>query len=297
MPNELTTIQEKPALQRKAIARNADVMSALKPVERALFLSSTDKPIEEYSSVELAKELRDALRWIAKDVGFRMSDNSDVQYLVVRCTEILKRYYQDLSLKDFRMAFEMCLTGELDAYLPRNREGQPDRSHYQNFNAEYICRILNAYRSRRADVFRKVNAAMQQDASGPEMSAETKRRLENKTKQRLLDAYAVYLETGKLETTTIREMLYHQILADAGLAEEIEITDDVRRSVLNAVLAEMAIKGASLGEIRRTRERGIKSSDIEHGAFVAARRNALLKTFAELKENKIDLKDYVRIED
>lgn len=297
MSNKLTTIEQTPALQRKAIARNAEVMSVLQPVERALFLASTDKSIDEIPSVELAKELRNALQWICKDVGFRSTSDADSQYLVVRTTEILKRYYRDLSLKDFRMAFEMCLTGELDMFLPRNRDGQPDRSHYQNFNAEYICRILNAYRSRRADVFRKVNAAMPQDASVPEMSAETKRRLENKTKQRLLDAYAVYLETGKLETTTIREMLYHQILADAGLAEEIEITDDVRRSVLNAVLAEMAIKGASIGEIRRTRERGIKSSDIEHGAFVAARRNALLKTFAELKENKIDLKDYVRIED
>lgn len=297
MQNKPTIIEQTPALQRKAIARNAEVMAALQPVERALFLATTDKSIDDYSSVELAKELRGALQWIAKDVGFRTSSESDSQYLVVRTTEILKRYYRELSLKDFRMAFEMCLTGELDMFLPRNREGQPERSHYQNFNAEYICRILNAYRARRADVFRKVNAAMPQEPSLPEITSGTKKRLENKSRRYLLDAYAAYCQTESLNVSSIKEMLFMQILSDVGLAEPIAVTDEDRKRALNQIVWQLTMKGASIGEIRRKKESGVNSSDISHSAFQMARHNALLKTFAEMKKNEINLNDYVRIED
>lgn len=296
MSNELTTIEQTPALRRKAIARNAEVMSVLQPVERALFLASTDKSIDEIPSVELAKELRNALQWISKDVGFRSTSDADSQYLVVRTTEILKRYYRDLSLKDFRMAFEMCLTGELDMYLPRNRDGQPDRSHYQNFNAEYICRILNAYRNRRGDVFRKVAAKMPAE-SGPEMTSEAKRRLAEKARNMLLASYGKFVETGNLEASPIQEIIFYSILSDSGLAEPIEVTDEERKAVFGKILMRMTMKGASAGEIHRFKEKGIGASDVEQGAFQSARRKALGKTFADLKKQEIKLEDYVRIED
>lgn len=296
MSNELTNIQQTPALQRKAIARNADVMGALLPVERSLFLASTDKSIDDYTSVQLAKELRDALQWIAKDVGFRPTNESDSQYLVVRCTEILKRYYRELSLKDFRMAFEMCLTGELDAYLPKNREGQPERSHYQNFNAEYICRILNAYRNRRGDVFRKVAAKMPAE-SGPEMTSEAKRRLEQKARQYLLDAFEHFKQTSEFKVSAIQEIIFYEILSESGLADEIIVTDAERKEVLNRALSSMMLKGASVGEMQRKKTAGINAPEIAHPAFSLARHKALLKIFEDLKNNEIKLEDYVRIED
>lgn len=296
MSNKLTTIEQTPALRRKAIARNAEVMSVLQPVERALFLASTDKSIDEIPSVELAKELRNALQWICKDVGFRSTSDADSQYLVVRTTEILKRYYRDLSLKDFRMAFEMCLTGELDMYLPRNRDGQPDRSHYQNFNAEYICRILNAYRNRRGDVFRKVAAKMPAE-SGPEMTSEAKRRLEQKARRYLLDAFEHFKQTSEFKVSAIQEIIFYEILSESGLADEIIVTDAERKEVLNRALSSMMLKGASVGEMQRKKAAGTNAPEIAHPAFSLARHKALLKIFEDLKNNEIKLEDYVRIED
>ena len=140
---------------RKNLAKNPEAMSGLVPVEKAVYLAATGRPIDDYNAVELAKELRESLHWICKDVGFRSSNEADAQYLVVRTSEILKRYYADLSLRDFRMAFEMCLTGELDEYLPRNKDGQPERNHYQNFNADYFAKILNAYKRKQSEVVEK----------------------------------------------------------------------------------------------------------------------------------------------
>ena len=145
---------------RREMAKIPAVMDALGPVERSVFLASTDKTIAEYDANELSIELAKALKWIAKDVGYRATDESERGYLVVRVAEILKRYYDGLTMRDFKMAFEMSITGELDDYLPKNRDGQADRGHYQQFNAEYVCKILNAYKYRRAAVLKKANDAM-----------------------------------------------------------------------------------------------------------------------------------------
>lgn len=296
MSNELTNIQQTPALRRKAIARNADVMGALLPVERSLFIASTDKSIDDYTSVQLAKELRDALQWIAKDVGFRPTNESDAQYLVVRCTEILKRYYRELSLKDFRMAFEMCLTGELDAYLPKNREGQPERSHYQNFNAEYICRILNAYRARRVDVFRKVGSAITPTGI-PEIGDDAKRMIENNARRRLLEAFESYKASGKLDLLMVTEIVFYRILSEVGLADEIVVTENDRKEAFAQIMASLSMKGASYNEIRRKEDAGYNAPELAQPALVRARHKALLKIFEDLKKNEIKLEDYVRIED
>lgn len=282
---------------RKNLAKNPEAMSGLVPVEKAVYLAATGRPIDAYNSVELAKELRESLHWICKDVGFRSSNEADAQYLVVRTSEILKRYYADLSLRDFRMAFEMCLTGELDEYLPRNKDGQPERNHYQNFNAEYICRILNAYRARRRQIIGKVKKAADPEKPSQDFTQEQKKRLAEKARNMLLASYGKFVETGNLEASPIQEIIFYSILSDSGLAEPIEVTDEERKAVFGKILMQMTMKGASAGEIHRFKERGIGASDVEQGAFQSARRKALEKTFADLKKQEIKLEDYVRIED
>lgn len=281
---------------RKNLAKNPEAMSGLVPVEKAVYLAATGRPIDDYNAVELAKELRESLHWICKDVGFRSSNEADAQYLVVRTSEILKRYYADLSLRDFRMAFEMCLTGELDEYLPRNKDGQPERNHYQNFNAEYICRILNAYRARRRKIIGKVNKAVEPETPS-DFTQEQKKRLAEKARNMLLASYARFLETDILDASPIQEIIFYSVLSEAGLAEPIDVTDEDRKAVFGRILMQMTMKGASAGEIHRFKERGIQSSDVEQGAFQSARRKALGKTFADLKKQEIKLEDYVRIED
>ena len=276
---------------------NPAVLSSLMPVEKAVFQAATGRPVAEYTSVELAKELRDALFWICKDVGLKASNESEMQYLVVRTSEILKRYYPEMTLRDFRMAFEMSLTGELDEYLPRNKDGQPDRSHYQNFSAEYICRILNAYRSRRRAVIAKVQKVADPEPKIPEFTKEQKRHLAEKARKMLFDSYAEYLETDVLKASPIQEIIFYSILSDSGLAEPIDVTDSERKSVIGRMLLEMTLKGASSGDVRRFKEQGNDAPGVETKAFQTARRKALEKTFADLKKQEIKLQDYVRIED
>lgn len=287
-------VQKTAVMMRREMVKIPAVMGALGPVEKAVFLASTAKIIAEYDAPELAAELATALKWICKDVGYRSPDESDRQYLVIRTAEILKRYYAGLSLKDFRMAFEMSLTGELDDFLPRGRDGQPDRNHYQQFNAEYVCKILNAYKGRRAWILRKAHEAVPKE--DPKQNPERERYYRNEIRRDCINAFELFKENGRLpEMSPIAEMLYYEQLAAAGLADKIEITLADQKEIWQRTINDYARRGY-LGDVRRLKESGPTDPELENGSFVLARRKALAATFRRMVEQEINIADHIKFE-
>lgn len=288
---EALTVKKSPVQIRREMVKSPGVLGVLEPIERAVFLASTAKTVAEYSDRDLAGELSNALRWIAKDVGYKSDNESDRQYLVIRVSEILKRYYGQLSLKDFRMAFEMCVTGELDDFLPKGRDGQPDRGHYQQFNAEYVCKVLNAYKSRRGWVLKKAYEAV------PKKQAETKSKDMTETRRALVKAYDDYRTTGEFpKLSPIAEMLYYDILVEVGLAPALEVTDGDCENVLKRAVAWHLANG-NFGAAKRMREAGTGNEDVRFDAYVTKRRKALRDVFGKMMTNNIDLRRYVKLED
>lgn len=280
---------------RREMAKIPAVMDSLGPVERSVFLASTDKTIAEYDANELSIELAKALKWIAKDVGYRATDESERGYLVVRVAEILKRYYDGLTMRDFKMAFEMSITGELDDYLPKGRDGQADRGHYQQFNAEYVCKILNAYKYRRAAVLKKANDAMPPEPEKP-ISPEQAKELRNRTKQDCINAFEQFKANGYMpDISPIGEMLYYELLADAGLAPEIVVTVDEQKAILTRTINEFARRGM-VGDMRRLQQAGTDAPELQFGAFKMARHKALKAAFERMAADGIVLTDYIKFE-
>lgn len=280
---------------RREMAKIPAVMDALGPVERSVFLASTDKTIAEYDTNELSVELAKALKWIAKDVGYRVTDESERGYLVVRVAEILKRYYDGLTMRDFKMAFEMSITGELDDYLPKGRDGQADRGHYQQFNAEYVCKILNAYKYRRAAVLKKANDAMPPEPEKP-ITKEQEKELLNRTKRDCIQAFEQFKTNGYMPVMSpIGEMLYYELLADAGLAPEIVVTVDEQKQILQRTINQLARRGM-VGDMRRLEQAGPDAPELQHGAFSIARKKALKAAFTKMVADGINITDYIKFD-
>lgn len=297
METGITTYKPQTAVEkRRELAKIPAVMEALEPLEKSVFLASTAKTIAEYESVELGADLAKALKFIAKDVGYReTAESSFWQYLVARTCEILKRYYGALTMRDFRMAFEMSITGELDDYLPKGRDGQPDRGHYQQFNAEYICKILNAYKMRRAAVLRKANDAMPPE---PERKMQPKEMTDllNRTKQDCIEAFEQFKANGYMpEMSPIAEMLYYELLADAGLAPEIVVTIDEQKQILQRTINQLARRGM-VGDMRRLEQAGPDAPELQHGAFTIARQKALKAAFTKMVADGINITDYIKLD-
>lgn len=280
---------------RREMAKIPAVMDALGPVERSVFLASTDKTIAEYDANELSIELAKALKWIAKDVGYRVTDESEQGYLIVRVAEILKRYYDGLTMRDFKMAFEMSITGELDDYLPKGRDGQADRGHYQQFNAEYVCKILNAYKYRRAAVLKKANDAMPPEPERP-MDPKEIVQLGNRTKKECIQAFERFKANGYMpDISPIGEMLYYQLLVNAGLAPEIMVTVDEQKAILQRTINDYARRGY-VGDMNRLKQAGTDAPELQYGAFVLARKKALKEAFATMVDDGINITDYIKLD-
>lgn len=285
-------VKKSAVMIRRELIGNADVMGALTPVERAVFLASTAKTIAEITQEQLAVELRTALKWICKDVGYRIQDEADSQYLVIRTAEILKRYYSNLTLKDFRMAFEMSITGQLDEFLPRNRDGKADRGHYQQFNAEYVCKILDAYAMRRGSVLKKAFDAIEtpEITTGEDQKQEYRREAIN----HLYEAFDEFRETGRLNTSSVTDLVFWNILADNGLVVPVEITPEEQKKVWQRTINEYARRGMD-GDVNRLKSAGIDAPELEHGSFILARHKALQKIFAQLIERGSGIVEYVKL--
>ncbi len=265
--------------RRRELVKIPSVVGSLGPAERAVLVASTERPVVEYTGTELATELNTALKWIAKDIGCREGDETDKQYLVIRVAEILKRYYQTFTLKDFRLAFEMCITGELDEYLPKDRDGQADRNHYQQFNAEYICKVLRAYRLRRGAILRKANEAAPKKAPIRDTSKDADNA--NAVKKQCIDAFLFFKYRGHMpQMSVVNEIVCYDALVAAGLADELTMTGDDQKMVLR-------------GEFARLAKREVREPKYE--SFARKRRKALRDAFTWMAENEIQLTDYLKI--
>lgn len=296
--NKLTVapVKQTAVMIRRDMLNNPEIIGALCPVERAVFLASTAKTIAEYGATELTAELNNALRWISKDVGYRITNENEMQYLVIRTAEILKRYYPGFTLKDFRMAFEMSITGELDDYLPKMSNGQPDKGHYQQFNAEYVCKILNAYKVRRGGVLKKAFEAVETKELKPGPDPKRIEYYLNIARKNCIEAYEYYRHNGRLpEMTSIAEMYCYEMLSAAGLDDEIVVTADEQKVIWQRTVNEFARRGL-IGDVHRMETEGIAAKDIEHDSFVLARRKALAATFRRMAEKEINITDYIKFE-
>lgn len=296
MKNELTLTRPNRAVAlRRELLKDGAVLQGLEPTEVAVFYASTARTVAELSTQELMESLRDILPWLARDIGYRIAGENDMKYLTVRTCELLQRYYSGLSLKDFRLAFEMVLTGELDEYLPKGRDGQADRGHYQQFNAEYVCKILNAYKGRRAAVLRRaLEAAPERERE--EIDEESKKEYRNKSRKYCIDAFEYFKEHDNLpEMSPIVQMLNYETLADVGLVEKIEITPEIQKIVWRRTVGEY-MRRAMFADVSRMEKEGTDAKDIEYGSFALARYKALERAFAKMVDEGIEITDYIKFE-
>ena len=287
----IVAVKKSPVELRRELIGNATVMGALTPVERAVFLASTAKTIAELTPTELANELRTALKWICKDVGYRLQDDGDAQYLIIRTSEILKRYYSKLTLKDFRMAFEMSITGQLDEFLPRTRDGKADRGHYQQFNAEYVCKILDAYTARRGAVLKKAFEAIEQPE--PPMADGMKEEYRKAAIAELVGHFEAFKECGILNTSAMTDIVFYNILSEYGLAVPVTVTPDEQKAVWQRTINHYARRGM-VGDVNELKRNGIDDPRLEHGSFVLARHKALERIFSGLIEQGKNIKELLK---
>jgi len=208
---------------RQQMLCDEGVQKKLSPLEYGIAVASTNTPLRLTDGTEVTDKVLKLAQGICKDVGITTwEDTGRMQYDWTRFLQIVNKYYSDFSIVDIKTAFELAAVGELDEYLPRDRNGEPDAKHYQNFSMEYYTKILTAYRKKRAGVWGKVQAALPKFEY--KATKEQKDVMHKMIVQEIFEAYIAY-QHGNQPNFVLS--LYIKTLMDYGYIQELPVPKSI----------------------------------------------------------------------
>ena len=278
---------------RRKMVQIPEVAKALNPVEKYIFAASTKTQISEIDDETLVAKLANMIKYIAIDVGFIIPQiTEDWQYIQARTLDILKRYYSNFTLSDIKLAFELATTGELDEFLPKDKQGNPDKNHYQQFNADYFAKILGAYRKKQNEVIGKAYKALPE--SKREMTPEQKRYYHNRREARNRLVFLQYKYTGKISFEFGDEMFLYDWLLKFGFADEVEATEDDRKQAFAKYMHRAEIGMVNQYTAFNVRRKGIDSPEIDFMSYEVARKKEIIRAFDRMIAEEMQVDNYMK---
>lgn len=264
-----------------------EVIQALTPIERRMLEASIKTPVADFSDEELTHKIGLIAKYIARDAGIKSVDD----YEIARFMSVLKLYYSLFSLQEIRMAFEFAMTGELDEFLPRDKDGNPDKNHYQTFNIEYITKILNAYKKRRRETEHKGYKALPEPKK--ELTPEEKRFYHNQAVARCREVFLLYKYTGRFELGITGGMLIYDWLRKLGFANEVAGTEDDRKQAFARYMQRVARGFVNKYEAYHVRRKGADAPELDFTAYEIARDKEIKRTFDRMIAEEIQIDNYL----
>lgn len=264
-------------------AENSYILSKMTAAEKSILAASTGTPIADFDNAALVRELMQMLSLIAIDVGYKKpTEPTEWTYIVTRIAEILSKYHRTQTITDIKTAFEMLIVGELDPYLPKNSNGEPDRSHYQQFGIEYFTKILSAYKRRQGlavQKARELKPPTEQKAlptAGWDKKGITRRVFED------------FKKTKRLIFNLREDVIVYEYLLELGLIEKVEVTDEDKNIAYNRYLIQADLGYRNGYEARWVRRAGINAREIQPLAYTVAIHRAIKKYFQIIEQQQTD---------
>lgn len=277
---------------RRRMVQLPEVAKALNPVEKYVFAASTKTPIAEIDDAKLVENLSLLFKRIAMDVGYIIPQNeNDWNYIQSRLLDILKRYYSDMTLADIKMAFELATTGELDDYLPKDKHGNPDKNHYQQFNADYLSKILKAYKQKQTDVIDKAYKAVPEPKK--ELTPEEKRYYHNQVVARCREVFLQYKYTGRFVLGITDGILIYDWLRKLGFANEVAGTEDDRKQAFARYMQRVVRGFVNKYEAYHVQRKGTDAPELDFTAYEIARDKEIKRTFDRMIADELQIDNYL----
>lgn len=277
---------------RRKLVQLPELAKALNPVEKYVFAASTKTQISEMDDGVLVSKTAQMFRFIAMDVGYIIPQNkNDWAYIQTRLVDILKRYYSYFTLADIKLAFELAISGELDNYLPKDSQGNPDKKHYQQFNFAFFAKILNAYKAlRREVIYKAYNVLPSPDIGLHTKNHDAKRYRQNRNRHIFLE----YKYTGRLILSITDNMFVYEWLKKCGLADDIQVNEGERKEAFSRYMQRVANGLENKYTVYTVRRQGIKSPEIEFTAFEIARKREIKKAFDRMISEEMQVDNYLK---
>ena len=272
---------------RRKLKLLPEIVNLLSVAEKKIFEASTKTLICEMDDVTLIDYSKKLFRYIATEIGYTIPDAREWAFIQTRLLDVLKTYHSQMSLTDIRLAFELMSVGELDNYFSRDSNGNPDKKYYNRFTAEYLTRVINAYKARQSEIIAKVYKYMPKQ--GKTVSAQEKAYYNGYMNDRIKIIYLTYKYTGRLVTEYADETFLYNWLRNNGLAEMVTSTDEDRNKAYYRFLAKAAKNMVNKYEAAHVRKVGKEASSLDYLAFDEARKTEIKRAFDRMIKSEFQL--------
>lgn len=272
---------------RRQMVNVPEVARALTEVEKYVFKASTKKMIGEMEDSALIESTKQMFRFIAMDVGYKIPDAEDWQYINTRLFALLKKYYSTLTLADVKLAFELVATGDLDEHF----EKKEDKNHYQQFNADYFGKVLNAYKAKRTSVISKAYKAIpppEKKASQDQINHN-----HNKIVDRCKSLFLKYKYLGVWEMDGLEHMFVYDWLLKSGLADPVKGTIEDREHAYRLYMKRVSDGFYNKYNAVQVRKEGLESSALDFTTFEIARIKEIRRAFDEMIKEGVYVNQYL----
>lgn len=287
METTAVTKASEPQREVAVYAQNPEIINRLSRTDQMIIKSGASQTVGTMQDTELTTSLVKMLEFVTMDIGLKKpSDYTEWQFCIVRFAEYLKRYNQDLTLDDIKTAFELLTVGELDEYLPKNSNGEPDRAHYQAFNFEYFAKVFRAYNKKRSwaviksrDVARETKAALRalpkSDAPAIDAAAITRR------------VFDEYKETKRLTFGRLEDWRVYCFLVEKKQIVPTTPTDEDKERAFQQYMLEAEAGQRNRYEVRFVKFQGKDAAEVQPMARKIAQKRAVKEYFDKIiaKEN------------
>ena len=229
----------------------------------------------------IRQEIGKSITIIISDLGIKTIPDI---YAQKRIIYYILTYYQDFSIEEIKVAFEMAIVGKLDV----------ETEHFQSFDVKYISTILNSFRKfRNEKIFLKqAKENQKQSQKSEELSKNEQEELQAEYLKRLVESYEIYKKTGIINIL-IHWIAYNQLLE----IQVLEISENYWTELMQR--AEIAYKN----ELQRSKKQEHKEilKHFETAKYVypfelsrirnIAKKLAILDFFKNLKQNNENLSE------
>lgn len=265
--------------EMRKYAEDSRTLSVMGKGDRAILAAATGTPLADYDTTALVQTLLQMFNFIALDVGYRKPEEVEWQYLVTRIAEILRRYHADLTTTDIKTAFELLLVGELDPYLPKNGNGEPDRAHYQSFNADYVIKVVTAYKKRQGATINKARELTKIEPTKTLTAGEPQGWDKKGVAHRV---YETYLKTSRLTFGPHEDVVVYEYLKELQLVEAVSITDADKETAFRRYCMQADLGYRSQYEARWVKQAGKDAREIQPIAHTVALHRAIKGYFDKI---------------
>lgn len=261
--------------QDRDIMKRVSPSGDFSPVEQKVIERANKPAISSLSDDELMEQVTNLVSGISSMVGLKQVSRNEITLFV----DFLRKYYKDLTISEVKLAFEYSVIGELDNYLPKDRNGEANKHHFQMLSMDYVSRILNAYKKLRSQV--KIKVHKSESMKGLKSGESAKN--EQINKRYLVASFERYFKNEEVPEFVVPHV-YTRYLYEAGLLDSMpEVTEADKKEVWKRIMNNKSMRQGSREKFQEKLNRKSQRN---------ASYRAIIQVFDKLIENGDHLRNY-----